>query len=395
MSWKCGFSVIEENFEDEKIQSVIDFWTERCGIGNSIDLDTVQKGANSIYARKGLKAPKICYWRSSVSMILAAETLKHGANWVEKNYGKEIMLISNEYQRWLETLPLNFKKRNSRKVFENKFLAGANTLRSSWQPALDKDIYQWVHIGLSNYYNRFFQDSSQQVIYHALNGALEANEHLYTKKMTGHPNPRLDVFNASEHCLYFAKQAIVAYAANLSIPDSPEYGLRLLAKGCHTAILTETECWVSGAAAMVEVNGRGEADCRSGPAVRFHDGSVLYAVNDFPVPELYINADQNMNLESIPYNCGMREAFLECFGVKRYLTESNAVCVAKKRSSQLWNVNVANEVRSILEVDGKITNSLDGAGIHYYESFKQVKSFAEFDDSFDEHMGFTITNQLT
>lgn len=394
MTWKCGFSVIEENFKDEKIQLFIDFWTERCGTGTSIDLETAQKGADSIYASQGLKAPEVCYWSSPVSMILAAETLKHGTKWVEKYYGKEIMLISNEYQKWLETLPFNFKKQKSRSVFENKFLAGANTLRNSWQPTLDKDIYQWVHVGLSAYYDRFFQDSSQQVIFHALNGALEANEHLYTKKTTGHPNPRFDVFNASEHCLYFAKQQIVAYAANLSIPESPEYGLRLLAKSCHTAILTETEFWVSGAAAIVEVNDRGEADCRSGPAVSFHDGSVLYAVNGFPVPEHYINADQNMELDSIPYNCGMREAFLECFGVKRYLAESNAVCVAKKRSSRLWNVNVANEVRSILEVDGKITKSPDGAGFHYYESYKKVKSFAEFEESLDENMSFTITNQL-
>ncbi len=393
---QCMNDYIDKKFQSPEVQSIINFWTERCETGKSIDLETVKKGADCIYANHGLKTPEICYWSSPVSMILAAETLKNGRRWVEKYYGKEIMRISMEYQKWLEKLPFGFKKQKSSAVFENKFLAGAETLRNSWQPPLDKDIYQWVHGGLSDYYDRFFQDTSEHVIFHALNGALESNEYIYSRIMRSKAaNPRCHVFNASEHCLYFAKQEIVANVANLSIPDFPEPGLKLLAKSCHSAILTEAECWVCDAAVVLEVNDRGGTECRSGPAVSFCDGSVLYAVNDFPVPESYIKYGENMELASIPYNSRMREAFLECFGVKRYLTESNAVCVAKKRGSRLWNVNVANEVRSILEVNGKITKSPDGPGIHYYESYKQVKTFTEFEESLDEHESFTITNQST
>lgn len=388
----CMNEYIDNKFQSPEVQSIIDFWTDR--IGKRINIDAAEKAASIIYAQHGLKAPEILCWESHISMELAAATLWSGIKYVERSYGKEIMDISNEYQKWLlslEVYPSAKPKKRSRKNLSK----GMNELRESWYPTLNLDTLKWVHGGLAEYYPRFFNHSCDSVDFHALHGALEPNEQLYSKNILTCNTMSCDEFNAPEQCLYFAKQDIVAYVSNLKIPDSVETGFRLLAKSCYTAILTENECWISAAPKTIKRNEDGEIDCRIGSAIHFNDNSELYAVNGFPVPEDYVSVPFEMELKDMPYNCGMRTAFLECFGVERYLTESNAVCVAKKRSSRLWNVNVANEVRSILEVDGKITKSPDGAGIHYYESYKQVKTFAEFDDSLDKDMSFTITNQLT
>lgn len=389
MRWKCGFSAIEENFKDEKIQSIIDFWTDQ--IGKRINSDAAEKAASIIYAQHGLKAPEILCWESHISMELAIYTSWHGTKWVEQCYGKEIMEISNEYQKWLLSLEI-YPRTGPKKHRRKNLLKGMNELRESWYPTLNLDTLKWVHGGLAEYYPRFFNRSCDSVDFHALHGALEPNEQLYSKNILSDGTAKYYEFNAPEQCLYFAKQDIIAYLSNLKIPDSVETGFRLLAKSCYTAIVTDCEFWISAPPKIIKRNEDNEIDCRKGSAIQFNDNSELYAVNGFPVPEDYVSVPFEMELKDMPYNCGMRTAFLECFGVKRYLTESNAVCVAKKRSSRLWNVNVANEVRSILEVDGKISKSHDGAGTHYYESYMQVKTFAGFEESLDEHLSFTIAN---
>ena len=181
------------------------------------------------------------------------------------------------------------------------------------------------------------------------------------------------------------------------MPRCYETGFRLLAQCCYKGILTETDLWVCAAPKMIIRNLEDEVDCSRRAAVRFIDDSELYVVNGFPVPESYITEPEEMTLESMPYNCSMREAFLRCYGIKRFLIDSKAKCVDKDLGRRLWKLkpDACNTVRSILEIDGNVHESIDGPDIHYYESFKQASTFAEFEESLDEHASFTITNQLT
>ena len=391
---QCMNDYIDKKFQSPEVQSIIDFWTDR--IGKRINIDAAEKAASIIYAQHGLKAPEILCWESHISMELAINTSWHGTKWVEQCYGKEIMEISNEYQKWLLSLE-KYPRTGPKKHRRKNLLKGMNELRESWYPTLNLDTLKWVHGGLAEYYPRFFNHSCDSADFHALHGALEPNEQLYSKNILSSNTGTYVEFNAPEQCLYYAKQDIVAYVSNLKIPDSVETGFRLLAKSCYTAILTDCEFWISAAPNTIKRNKDNEIDCRNGSAIHFNDNSEIYAVNGFPVPEDYVSVPFEMELKDMPYNCGMRTAFLECYGVKRFLRDSEAECVAEDVEKRLWNLpaNVFGEVRSILEVDGSVVECYEGVGIHYYESFKQVKTFTEFEESLDKDSSFTITNQLT
>ncbi len=386
-------SYIGEQFKDEKVQTIIDFWTKRTNSFMSIDEESAQTAADLIYAQNGLTAPKICYWGSPVSMMLASETIRRSRACVEHSYGKEIINISNEYQEWVSEIS-SAELKKSRSTYNSKLLNGMNSLRFDWYPTLNLDTLRFVDGWLTEYYPRFFDRSCDLVCFHALHGALEPNEKLYSENMLSNDTRKFNIFMAPEQCLYFAKQDIVAHILNLEIPESSEIGFRLLARSCHNAFLTTNQFWVCNSARTIHRNKDNEIECLRGPAIKFCDDSELHAVNGFPVPESFITDD--MNLEQIPFNCSMREAFLRCYGVKNFLIDSKAVCVDQDNGRRLWNLvhDSANEVRSIMEVDGSVVDCYEGSGMHYYESFKQVKTFAEFGESLDKNMSFTITNHI-
>lgn len=404
----CGLTYVDQCFIEQPIQAIIDFWSSKIQLGREVDRAMAVDATSYVYKQYGLKPPKVRCWKSPIAMILAAETLSHGTKWVEHWYGKEIMQLTNEYVLWLKEFDgiVKSNKLSEKCICRHKFYSvkhlqsNCTVLRYEWLSKIKSETISLVHAGLMCYPPKSLFTTISFISEQALQGALEPTEVIYSRN-TLQKSPRTllakgDVFLAYERCRDFMAQDITAYLSDRPVPDSCETAFRLLAQCCYMAILGEHECWLSDAPAMSIVGSDQEIDCMNGPAIRFNDGSELFAVNGFPVPESYIAHPEDMKLEDMPYTCSMRTAFLECYGVKRFLRNSEALCVAEDVEKRLWNLlpDRFDEFRSILEVDGSKVDCSEGTGIHYYESFKQVKTFVDFEESLDEHSSFIITNQL-
>ena len=120
-------------------------------------------------------------------------------------------------------------------------------------------------------------------------------------------------------------------------------GLFAVARECGWIYPAETIAFVAAKPEWIHRDGAGRLHSMTGPAVRYLDGTEVYAIHGVRVPSDIITHPERLSMERVASeaNAEVRRAMIGLYGEDRYVRDSGARRLAEDEFGSLWEIQWA------------------------------------------------------